>query len=75
LLIHHVAHRVDADFVADLDAWALAPDKAHRQKEILDRHGSVAASPYRVDIASFAPETRHGPWMAQVRVRPMGVSK
>jgi hypothetical protein len=71
LLIRHVARRVEADFVfVIMDAWALPPDKMHRYEEILERYGSVAASPYRIDVVSFALETRHGLWVAQVPVKP-----
>jgi hypothetical protein len=53
-----------------MDAWVRAPDKVHRYKEIPDSHGSVAALPCWIDIDSFAPETRHGRWVTQVRVKP-----
>jgi hypothetical protein len=34
-----------------------------------------AASPYRIDVMSLTLETRHGLWVAQVPIKPKGVSK
>ena len=42
---------------------------------ILARYGSIAASPHAVDVVSFALETRHGSWVAQMPVKPKGISK
>jgi hypothetical protein len=42
---------------------------------ILDKHGSIGASPYRVDVVTFALETRHGVWMAECEIKPKGISK
>jgi len=75
-LIRHIAQQIEADFVfVILDAWALPPDKVHRFDEIIERYGSIGASPYRIDIVSFALETRHGLWVAQVSIQPKGISK
>lgn len=75
-LIRHVAHRVEADFVfVVMDAWGLPRDKVRRADEIIERYGSIGASPYRVDIVSFALETRHGLWLAQMPIKPKGASK
>jgi hypothetical protein len=75
-LIRDIAHRVEADFVfVIMEAWALPPDKVRRVREIIERYGSVGASPYRIDVASFALETRHGMWVAQTPIKPRGVSK
>jgi hypothetical protein len=67
-------HQADFIFVI-MDAWGLPRDKVHRYKEILERYGSIGASPYRIDVVSFSLETRHGLWLAQVPVKPKGVSK
>ena len=75
-LVRHLAALHEADFVfVIMDAWGLPRDKMHRYQEILERYGSIGASPYRVDIVSFTLETRHGLWMAQMQVKPKGVSK
>jgi hypothetical protein len=46
-------------------------------KEILDEYGSLADCPasWRIDVVSLSLETRHGVWVAQVPVRPKGISK
>jgi hypothetical protein len=46
-----------------------------RFQEILDRYGSIGASPYRVDTVNFLLETHQGLWSAQLPFRPKGVSK
>ena len=75
-LIRHLAAIHQADFVfVVMDAWALRPDKARRYEEIIERYGSIGASPYRVDIVTFSLETHHGLWVAQAPVKPKGVSK
>ena len=58
-----------------MEAWGLPPEKVAKYQAILDRYGSIAASPYAVDLVSFALETRHGSWVAQVPVKPKGISK
>jgi hypothetical protein len=75
-LVRHLAVIHDADFVfIVMDAWGLPRDKMPRYREILERYGSIGASPYRIDIVSFTLETRHGLWVAQVPVKPKGISK
>jgi hypothetical protein len=75
--VRRTAHREDADFVFTImEAWGLPPEKVSgKYQAILDRYGSIAASPYAVDVVSFALETRHGSWVAQVPVKPKGISK
>mgnify|MGYP001109630500 CR=1 FL=1 len=46
-----------------------------RYQEILDKYGSVGASPYKIDTAAFVVETRYGVWGAQVPLKPKGYSK
>lgn len=75
-LVRHLAAIHEADFIfMIMDAWGLPREKMHRFEEIIERYGSIGASPYRIDIVSFALETRHGLWMAQSTVKPKGVSK
>ena len=74
--VRRAAYRVGADFVFTImEAWGLPPDKANKYQAILEQYGSIEASPYAVDLVSFALETRHGSWVAQVPVKPKGISK
>ena len=74
--VRRTAHREDADFVFTImEAWGLPPEKVAKYQAILDRYGSIAASPYAVDLVSFALETRQGSWVAQIEVKPKGISK
>ena len=74
--IRQAAKELDADFVAVImEAWSLPEDKARNYQAILERYGSIAASPYRVDIVTITVETRHGLWLAQMPIKPKGVSK
>ena len=75
-MVRHLAEIHEADFVfVIMDAWGLPSDKVHRFQEIIERYGSIGASPYRVDLVTFSLETRHGLWMAQAEVKPKGASK
>ena len=58
-------------------AYSLRADKVARYEEILDEYGSLADCPasWRIDVVSLSLETRHGVWVAQVPVRPKGISK
>ncbi|MCK6373655.1 MAG: hypothetical protein L6Q68_04290 [Aquabacterium sp.] len=72
------AEQLDADFVFLLmEAYSLRADKVARYEEILDEYGSLADCPasWRIDVVSLSLETRHGVWVAQVPVRPKGISK
>jgi hypothetical protein len=74
--IRLAARELDADFVAVImEAWSLPEDKARNYQAILDRYGSIAASPYRIDIVTISVETRHGLWLAQMPIKPKGKSK
>lgn len=76
LAIKIVAETLQADFVFLLmEAWSLRKDKLKQMDAILDKYGSVGASPYAVDIVSMTLETRHGVWMAEVPIKPKGNSK
>ncbi|MDP2825500.1 MAG: hypothetical protein Q8O52_22810 [Sulfuritalea sp.] len=67
---------LEADFVfAIMEAWSLRPDKLLQMDAILDKYGSIGASPYAIDVCSFALETRRGVWVAQPRIKPKGISK
>ncbi len=74
--IQSAASMLDADFVfAIMEAWTLRPDKMRQMDAILDKYGSIGASPYAIDTCSFTLETRHGVWAAQPQIKPKGISK
>lgn len=76
LAIEAAALTINADFVFVLmEAWSLRKDKLSRMDAILDKYGSIGASPYAVDIVSMSLETRQGVWVAEVPIRPKGISK
>ena len=75
-LIKIAAEQTQADFVFTvMEAWGLPRDKMPRYQEILDKYGSVGASPYKIDTAAFTVETRYGVWVAQMPLKPKGYSK
>jgi hypothetical protein len=74
--IRAAAEAFDADFIfVVMEAWSLREDKVAQMDAILEKYGSIGASPYAVDIVSMALETRHGVWIAQVPIKPKGMSK
>jgi hypothetical protein len=74
--IKSAALTLDADFVfAIMEAWTLRPNKIQQMNAILDKYGSIGASPYAIDTCSFTLETRHGVWAAQPQIKPKGISK
>jgi hypothetical protein len=75
-LIKLAADFNDADFIFVLmEAWSLRKDKLSKVEKIYERYGSIAASPYAVDIMAASLETIHGVWMAEIPIKPKGVSK
>ncbi|MDO8768484.1 MAG: hypothetical protein Q7K57_07255 [Burkholderiaceae bacterium] len=67
---------LEADFVfAIMEAWSLRPDKLLQMDAILDKYGSIGASPYAIDVCSLTLETKRGVWVAQPQIRPKGISK
>jgi len=70
------AESIDADFVFSvIEGWGLPRDKMSRYQEIIERYGSIAASPWKVDTANFMLETCHGVWVAQVPLKFKAPSK
>lgn len=57
-----------------MEAWSPRKDKLRQRDEILDRYGSIGASPCAVDIVSLTLET-HGIWVAEVPIKPKPPSK
>ncbi len=67
---------LDADFVfVIMEAWALRPDKIRQMDAILDKYGSIGASPYAIDVCVFSLETRCGMWASQPPIKPKGISR
>jgi len=74
--IQSTALLLEADFVFTImEAWSLRSDKVSQMDAILEKYGSIGASPYAVDVCSLALETRRGVWVAQPQIKPKGVSK
>jgi len=74
--IQSAALTLDADFVFTImEAWSLRPNKIPQMEAILDKYGSIGASPYAIDVCSLALETRRGVWVAQPQIKPKGISK
>lgn len=74
--IQSAALTLDADFVFTiLEAWSLQPSKIPQMDAILDKYGSIGASPYAIDICALSLETRRGVWVAQQQIKPKGISK
>jgi len=75
-LVRTAASSIGADFVfIVMEAWSLRKDKLHQVEAIMEKYGSIGASPYAIDVVSLAVETRHGVWMAEVPIKPKGISK
>ena len=76
LAIRLSADGIGADYVFTvMEAWGLPKDKLHRYEEIIERYGSIGASPWKIDTANFMLETRHGVWGAQVPLKFKAPSK
>lgn len=74
--IKAIANAINADFVFIIvEAWSLRSDKIKKAEEIVEKYGSIGASPYAIDIVSFTLETRYGTWVAQCPIKPKGYSK
>ena len=76
MAISAAASKVEADFIfVMMEAWSLRKDKMPQMDAILKKYGSIGASPYAVDMVSMSLETRYGVWMAEVPIKPKGISK
>lgn len=75
-MIAAAAAQADADYVFTvIEAWALPKKYLNRVEEIYQQYGSLANFPYRMEVAGFTLETRHGTWMAQCTILPKPPSK
>ena len=74
--IQSAALALEADFVFSImEVWSLRTDKMQQMEAILDKYGSISASPYAVDVCSFMLETRWGVWVSLCQIKPKGISK
>ena len=74
--IQSTASLLEADFVFTImEAWSLRSDKISQLDSILEKYGSIGASPYAIDVCSLALETKRGVWVAQQPIKPKGISK
>ncbi len=74
--IQSAALVLEADFVFTIiEAWSLRADKVPQMDAILDKYGSIGASPYAIDVCSLMLETKRGVWVAQPLIKPKGISK
>lgn len=74
--IQKMAAISEADFVFTImEVWSLRPDKVPMMDAVLEKYGSISASPYAVDVCSLMLETKRGVWVAQPQIKPKGISK
>ena len=76
IAIRLAAESMAADYVFTvIEGWGLPKDKLLKYEEIIERYGSIGASPYKIDTANFMLETRYGVWGAQVPLKFKAPSK
>jgi hypothetical protein len=74
--IQRAAMMLEADFVFTImEAWSLRPDKVPQADAIMDKYGSIGASPYTIDVCTLSLETKREIWVAQPPIKPKGISK
>lgn len=74
--IRKVAAGFNATFIFTIvEAWMLGAAHAPHHRSIIDRYGSIAASPYGIECVMFQLETREGTWSATAPQKPLGLSK
>jgi hypothetical protein len=70
------AARIDADFILIvMEAVGLKKKNLLQYKEIYEKYGSIAASPYSEDIISFSLEAEAGVWAGSAPLKPKPPSK
>ncbi|MHB0929389.1 MAG: hypothetical protein ACYC3W_10910 [Candidatus Nanopelagicales bacterium] len=75
MLIKTAARELNADFViCVMNAWALTASKLEEYDQIMEQYGSIAASPYALDVVFIVLETAEGTWTAQETIQPLGES-
>lgn len=74
--ITRLAVLVGGDFVAlAMESYSLPKNRIHLHADIVEKYGSVAESPYGIEVVSFSVETLETIWMAQCQIVPKGISK
>ena len=70
------ATMMDADFIFQVrEAWKLPQKYISRHEEVMEKYGSIGASPYAQDVVAFSLETTHGTWVATTFIKPKAPSK
>jgi len=70
------AEATDADYIFCIrEAWQLAAKHADEYDKVIEKYGSIGASPYRQDVVVFTLETVHGTWIAMPPIKPKLPSK
>lgn len=76
LTIQSAAAMLEADFIfVIMESWSLRPDKMPQMDAIMEKYGSIGASPFAVDTCALTLETKRGVWVAQPQIKPKGISK
>ena len=74
--IRATAAMMEADFIFQVrEAWKLPQKYMSRHEKIMEKYGSIGASPYAQDVAAFTLETTHGTWVATSFIKPKPPSK
>jgi len=74
--VTRVAVMVAADYVAlAMESYSLPKNKVHLHADIVEKYGSIAESPYGIEVVSFSIETPTTIWMAQCPIKPLRNSK
>ncbi|MFC5771045.1 hypothetical protein [Thauera sinica] len=60
----------------DLDPAGLPPRGTPEfEQAVIGRYALDCPASWRIEVVSLALETRHGVWVAQVPIKPKGISK
>ncbi|ESQ15408.1 MAG TPA: hypothetical protein DDY14_16915 [Chromatiaceae bacterium] len=70
--VKQLAELHQADFIFTImEAWLLPPEHADHFNQIIKQFGSIAATPFRLDVVSLTLQTRHGLWAAQIPIEKL----
>lgn len=74
--VRKVAAGFNATFIFTIvEAWMLGAAHAPHYNNIIDRYGSIAASPHGIECVMFQLETHEGTWSCYAEQKPLGLSK
>jgi hypothetical protein len=67
---------LEADFIFQIrEAWMLPTKYVSKHEAIVEKYGSIGASPYAQDLAAFSLETTHRTWIATMPLKAKPPSK